>query len=66
MIVRVKFCVAFPPPLSTTWMVKLEGPAAVGVPVSAPAALSERPAGSDPLATDQVKPVAVPPDTASV
>ena len=49
---------------STTWMVKLNFPAAVGVPVRLPAALRVRPVGSAPVETDQVN-GAVPPVAAS-
>ena len=41
--------------LSTTWAVKLNGPAAVGVPVMAPvAAFSDRPVGSKPAEMENV------------
>ena len=49
--------------LSVTWTVKLEVPAADGVPLITPADDSVRPAGSAPAVTDQAKggvpPVAV-------
>jgi hypothetical protein len=66
MMFSVKACVAEPPPLSVTLAVKLARPGVVGVPVIAPAALSERPRGRDPVVTDQVNPVPVPPDATSV
>ena len=55
--------VAVPPPL--TWTVKLEAPAAVGVPLKTPAEDSVSPAGSAPDNTDQPYGV-VPPVAASV
>lgn len=42
---------AKPPRLSVTLTVKLDGSGVVGVPVIAPPALRERPAGNDPLVT---------------
>jgi len=54
-------CVAEPPALSVTLAVKLKGPDAVGVPVTAPLELSNIPCGSEPLATNHVKPVPLPP-----
>ena len=53
-IVIEKASDATPPRLSVTLTVKLDRPAVVGVPVIAPPALSERPAGRDPLVTAQV------------
>src|SRR4051812_38863636 len=50
--VIVSALVAVRPPLSATRTVKFEAPAAVGVPVIAPAALSANPAGSEPALTD--------------
>lgn len=47
----VKFALAFTPPASVTVIVKLELPAAVGVPVIAPPEASVSPAGSVPLVT---------------
>ena len=45
---------AVPPAVSATWIVKLNVPAAVGVPVIVPAAGSRlSPAGKDPDVTDQ-------------
>ena len=55
--------VAVPPPL--TWTVKLETPAAVGVPLKTPAEDSVSPAGSAPENTDQLYGV-VPPVAANV
>jgi hypothetical protein len=46
-------------------MVKVNVPAAVGVPVRLPVALRVRPVGSAPVETDQVN-GAVPPEAASV
>jgi hypothetical protein len=66
MMFSVKACVAEPPPLSVTLAVKLARPGVAGMPVIAPAALSERPEGKDPAVTAQVNPVLVPPDAASV
>ena len=63
LIVTENACVAVPPPV--TWTVKLEVPAAVGVPLSRPAEERLRPAGSVPADTDQVYGV-VPPAAASV
>ena len=51
MTTMLRALVAVLPPLSATRTVKLEVPNAVGVPVSAPAALSVRPAGKDPALT---------------
>ena len=45
---------------------KLDEPAAVGVPLRTPPALSERLAGGDPLVMAQVNPEFVPPDAVSV
>ncbi len=55
-IVRDMASVAVPFALSVTCTVKLEVPraAAIGVPLSTPAELNERPAGGDPPITDQV------------
>ena len=48
----VNVAVALRPPASTTWMVKLNVPAAVGVPVRLPVAFSVRPVGAAPVETD--------------
>ena len=49
-----RFFVVVPMP-SLAWTVKLEVPAVVGVPVIAPVeALSDSPAGNDPVVMDQV------------
>ena len=50
-VVSEKVCVAVSPPLSATCTVKLDTPAAVGVPLSTPAVLKASPAGSVPLVT---------------
>lgn len=60
-IVNENSCVAEPPKLSVTFAVKLNGPEAVGVPVTAPPGLSDIPCGSAPPTTDHVKPVFEPP-----
>ena len=54
-IVMVSGLVALAPPAPTTFAVKLDVPAVVGVPPIAPVeALRDRPAGSEPEARDQV------------
>jgi hypothetical protein len=54
LIVSDNAAVAAPDALSVTFTVKFAVPAAVGVPEIVPPALRFIPAGSDPLATDQV------------
>ncbi len=51
-----RFWVAAPEAESVTFTVNAKVPAAAGVPASAPVALSDRPAGSVPPATDQLYP----------
>ena len=51
-------CVAVRPVASTSFIVKLKVPAAVGVPVIAPAEDSDNPGGSVPESTVQVNGVA--------
>jgi hypothetical protein len=53
-MLRAAVAVAFE--LSFTWTVKVEVPAAVGVPLIVPLAASDRPAGSEPVVVDQVFP----------
>ena len=53
-MVSVKASDAKPPRLSVTLTVKVDGSGGVGVPGLAPPALSESPAGNDPLVTAQV------------
>ena len=65
-MLSAKGCDAEPPLLSVTLAVKLNKPVVVVVPVIAPPALSEKPAGRDPAAMVQVNPTLVPPDAASV
>ena len=62
--IMVSACEAVAFALSLTCTVKLEVPAAVGVPLIVPLAESERPAGSEPVVVDQVLPP-VPPLAAS-
>ena len=64
-IVILRFCVSVAFELSFTCTVKLGLPAAVGVPVIAPLAASDRPAGSAPAVLDQLLPP-VPPLAESV
>ena len=61
--VTVNAFVAVPPPV--TWTVKLDVPAALGVPLKTPAEDSVSPTGSVPAVTDQLY-GGVPPETASV
>ena len=53
-MVRLKTWVAVAEVLSVTWMVKVEAPAALGVPEIVPVAERLRPLGNGPLVTDQV------------
>ena len=53
-ITMLKGMVALAPELSVTCTVKFDVPAAEGVPVMLPAALSDRPAGSEPALTAQL------------
>src|SRR5579872_1695647 len=53
-IVNEKSWLAEPPPLSVTFAVKLNGPEAVGVPLTAPLEPSVIPCGSAPPTTDHV------------
>ena len=53
-MVMLSGAVALALALSFTWTVKFDVPAVVGEPVMAPAVESERPAGNEPAAVDQV------------
>jgi len=55
-MVMLRACVSVAFELSFTCTVKLEVPAAVGVPLIVPLVASDRPAGSEPPAVDQVLP----------
>jgi hypothetical protein len=54
LIARLRFADAITDAASVTWIVKDAVPAAVGVPVIAPAPLKFNPAGSEPLVIDQL------------
>ena len=63
---NVNDAVADPLALSTTFTLKLEEPALLGVPLNTPAALSVKPAGTAPLETLQFAYGGVPPLAARV
>jgi hypothetical protein len=65
LIVNISAVEALAPEASATFAVKLNAPAAVGVPLSRPAELKVTPAGSAPALIDHVN-GAVPPDRTSV